>query len=47
MIKYGYKKQKKQRGQSFLFYSLLGNGENGSELDNWTDKVSGRGLDFG
>ena len=25
----------------FLTYSLLGNGENGSELDNWANKVSG------
>ena len=30
----------------FLTYSLLGNGENGSERDNWANKVSGRRLDF-
>ena len=35
-----------KKKQNHIVYSLFGNGENGSELDDWATKVSVRGIDF-
>ena len=32
------------RQKNYIVYGLFGNGENGSELDNWANKVSSRGF---